>query len=55
MTEEIFNFDHAHPTHAKARLVDKDGTILDVHSMGFHMKDRIALVKIIDDIGRRTG
>ena len=47
VTEEILNFDHAHPTHAKARLVDKDGTIVDVRSMGFHMKDRIALVKLL--------
>lgn len=34
VTEEILAFDAAHPTHARARLVDKDGCILDVRSMG---------------------
>ena len=33
VTEEILDFDHAHPTCAKARLVDKDGNILDVNAM----------------------
>ncbi len=47
VTEEILNFDHAHPTHAKARLIDKNGDIIDVHSMGFHMKDRIRLLKLL--------
>lgn len=33
LREEILEFDHAHPTRAKARLsVDKDGNILDVKS-----------------------
>ncbi len=27
VTEEILNFDHLHPTHAQARLVDKNGVI----------------------------
>lgn len=47
VTEEILNFDHAHPTCAKARLVDKDGNILDVKSMGFTQKDRMTLLKLI--------
>ena len=32
VTEEILNFDHAHPTHAQAHIIDKNGKILDVHS-----------------------
>ncbi|MFR3730755.1 oleate hydratase [Lacrimispora sp.] len=48
VTEEILNFDHAHPTHAKARLIDKDGKILDVKSMGFTQKERMALLKLMN-------
>ena len=48
VTEEILNFDHAHPTHAKARLVDKDGNILDVKSMGFTQEERMALLKLMN-------
>ena len=47
VTEEILNFDHAHPTCAKARLVDKSGKILDVKSMGFNQSDRMALLKLM--------
>ena len=47
VTEEILSFDHAHPTGAKARLVDKDGSILDVESMGFNQADRMALLKLM--------
>ncbi|WP_125154027.1 oleate hydratase [Clostridium rectalis] len=47
VTEEILNFDHSHPTHSKARLVDRDGNILDVSSMGFNNKDRMALAKLM--------
>lgn len=47
VTEEILTFDHAHPTCAKARLVDKEGTILDVESMGFNQADRMALFKLL--------
>jgi oleate hydratase len=47
VTEEILNFDHLHPTHAQARLVDKDGNILDVGSMGFNNVDRLALGKLM--------
>lgn len=47
VTEEILNFDHLHPTHAQARLVDKDGKILDVTKMGFNTSDRLALAKLM--------
>jgi oleate hydratase len=47
VTEEILNFDHLHPTHAQARLVDKDGNIIDVTSMGFNNADRLALGKLM--------
>lgn len=47
VTEEILNFDHLHPTHAQARLVDKNGKILDVKSMGFNTADRLALGKLM--------
>lgn len=47
VTEEILNFDHAHPTCAKARLIDKDGKILNVKSMGFNHDDRMALAKLM--------
>ena len=47
VTEEILNFDHHHPTHAQARLVDKNGKILDVKSMGFNQADRMALGKLM--------
>ena len=48
VTEEILNFDHAHPTCGKARLVDKAGTILDVTSMGFTQKERMALFRLMN-------
>jgi len=47
VTEEILNFDHLHPTHAQARLIDKEGNILDVTSMGFNTEDRLALGKLM--------
>ena len=47
VTEEILNFDHHHPTHAKARLVDKYGYIVDVSTMGFNNDDRIELFKLM--------
>ena len=47
VTEEILNFDHLHPTHAQARLIDKNGHILDVKSMGFNQADRLALGKLM--------
>lgn len=47
VTEEILNFDHLHPTHAQARLIDKNGVIQDVTSMGFNNADRMALGKLM--------
>lgn len=47
VTDEILSFDHAHPTHANARLIDKNGEILDVMSMGFNDADRMALGKLM--------
>lgn len=47
VTEEILNFDHLHPTHAQARLIDKDGIIQDVTRMGFNNADRTALFKLM--------
>ena len=47
VTEEILNFDHLHPTHAQARLIDEDGNILNVKSMGFNNADRLALGKLM--------
>ncbi len=47
VTEEILNFDHAHPTCAKARLVDKEGRKLDVTGMGFSNQDRVLLAKLL--------
>lgn len=47
VTAEILNFDHAHPTHAKARLIDKNANIVDVHSMGFDNNDRKDLLKLM--------
>ncbi len=47
VTEEILNFDKLHPTHAQARLVDKDGNKIDVTKMGFNNSDRLALGKLM--------
>ncbi|MHC1747969.1 MAG: oleate hydratase [Cellulosilyticaceae bacterium] len=47
VSEEILNFDHLHPTHAQARLIDKYGMIQDVKSMGFNNADRMTLGKLM--------
>ena len=47
VTEEILNFDHLHPTHAQARLVDRHGVIQDVTSMQFDNKDRFLMTKLL--------
>ncbi|WP_166432612.1 oleate hydratase [Lacrimispora amygdalina] len=47
VTDEILDFDHAHPTSAKARLIDKDGNILNVKSMGFTQSERMALLRLM--------
>jgi oleate hydratase len=45
--DEIIAFDKAHPTHANARLIDKNGNIQDVMSMGFDNADRMAMLKLM--------
>jgi oleate hydratase len=45
--DEILAFDHTNPTHANARLINKDGEVLDVMSMGFNTADRLALGKLM--------
>ncbi|QUI23913.1 oleate hydratase [Vallitalea pronyensis] len=47
VTDEILAFDDAHPTHSNARLIDKNGYVLDVMSMGFNMNDRKAMLKLM--------
>ena len=47
VTKEILDFDHLHPTEARARLIDRHGKILDVKSMGFDNKDRLTLGKLM--------
>ncbi len=47
VTEEILAFDHAHPTQARARLIDKDGKILNVFEMGFDHADRLAMLRLL--------
>lgn len=47
VTKEILDFDHLHPTEARARLIDCNGKILDVKSMGFDTKDRLTLGKLM--------
>lgn len=45
--DEITAFDNAQPTYANARLVNKEGKVEDVLSMGFDLADRLAMVKLI--------
>lgn len=47
VSEEILEFDHNHPTNAKARLINKNGIIQNVKSMGFNSKDRLTLLKLM--------
>lgn len=44
--DEILAFDHANPTHAHARLIDKDGNRLHVTDMGFNTQDRMKFLKL---------
>lgn len=44
---EILAFDREHPTHSNARLVNKDGEVIDVMSMGFNNADRMAMAKLM--------
>ncbi len=44
--DEILAFDHANPTHAHGRLIDKDGNRLPVTDMGFNTQDRMKFLKL---------
>lgn len=46
LKDEILAFDHANPTHANARLVDRDGNRLPVKNMGFNTNDRLKLTEL---------
>ncbi|KRN94778.1 myosin-crossreactive antigen [Pediococcus stilesii] len=53
VTDDILNFDHAHPTHDVARLMDKkngirnNGGADDYYHMQFNNKDRLLLSKLM--------
>ncbi len=47
VTEEILDFDAKHPTCTNARLIDKNGKVLSVQSMGFNNEDRITMLKLL--------
>ncbi|MER5838053.1 oleate hydratase, partial [Streptomyces sp. NPDC002130] len=51
MTDDILDFDHAHPTHDVARLIDRDGIRNkgenDYKHMQFDNKDRYLLTKLM--------
>jgi len=52
VTDDILNFDHAHPTHDVARLIDRDGLRIGPNKnnykhMQFNNKDRALLTKLI--------
>jgi oleate hydratase len=47
VTEETQDFNKKILTHANARLVNRNGTIVDVSSLGFSEKDRLDLVELI--------
>lgn len=45
--EEITEFNKIHKTHAKARLIDKNGKIINSKKMGFNFKNRLDLLKLM--------
>lgn len=47
VTEEIYTFNEKVQTRANARLIDKNGNIVDVSSMGFDEGDRLSLVRLL--------
>ncbi|KAJ8518198.1 hypothetical protein ONZ45_g4701 [Pleurotus djamor] len=55
--DDIMEFTKAHPSHAKARLVENQGQKVDVTHMGFNAKDRYELLKLWlaseDDLGTK--
>lgn len=47
VTEEIMNFNHLHPIHAQARLIDGEGKRKHGKNMKFHRDERAALRKLM--------
>ena len=47
LRQEIFEFDEANPTNARARLVDASGHIVDATQFGFDRNDKMKLFKLI--------
>lgn len=46
-TEEIYSFNEKVHTYSKARLIDKNGKIVDVSKFGFDEGDRLSLVRLL--------
>ena len=46
--EETVSFNQHHPSHAQARLVDRNRFRVDVKSMGFSLQDRLELLKLAE-------
>ena len=47
VTEEILNFNSLHPTKEQARLIGKNGNIIDSKEMGLNNLDRITLGRLL--------
>lgn len=47
MEREFLNFNDEFKTHARARLVNADGTKVDVNKMGFSQRDRLDMERLI--------
>ena len=47
MEREFLNFNDEFKTHARARLVNADGTKVDVDKMGFSQRDRLDMERLI--------
>ena len=45
--EEIRKFSESHPIHAKARLVDETGKIVDAESLGLNQEERMRIAKLL--------
>lgn len=53
--EETIEFNAHFPMHSKARLVDRNRHIVDVSTMGFTMRDRLQLLRLIRAAEERLG
>ena len=47
VAEEILEFQAAHPVHARVRLTDGEGNVLNAKAMGFTLQDRMALARLV--------